>query len=61
MAGPSTHPPASAPERKKVFAPHPDDEVKLRAAFEEAEREPGRALTEDELRLWIETGEWPES
>jgi hypothetical protein len=36
-------------------------EAELRAAVEESERNPGRALTPEELERWAETGEWPES
>jgi hypothetical protein len=39
----------------------PELEARLRASLEESERNPGRALTPEELRRWAETGEWPES
>jgi hypothetical protein len=36
-------------------------EAELRAAIEEGDRNPPRALTADELRRLAETGEWPDS
>jgi hypothetical protein len=37
----------------------PELEARLRCALEESERDPGRALTPEELRRMAETGEWP--
>ncbi len=36
-------------------------EAELRAAIQEGDRKPPRALTADELRRLAETGEWPDS
>ena len=39
----------------------PENEARLRVALAESKRDEGRALTPEELRHWVETGEWPES
>jgi hypothetical protein len=52
---------ARAPAAPRLARPAPEDEARVREAFAEALRDPGRALTPEELRRWAETGEWPES
>jgi hypothetical protein len=53
--------PAALPQQVRLVRPAPEDEASLREAVAEALRDPGRALTPEELAHWIETGEWPES
>jgi hypothetical protein len=54
--------------RARTSQPPPDhvqlrteDKVRLREALAKSEEDEGRALTPEELRHWVETGEWPES
>jgi hypothetical protein len=51
--------PAVKPQRP-VVKPAPQDEADIRAGLEEAERGEGVELTEEELKRWADTGEWPE-
>ena len=55
---PRARPAAQAP---RLVSPAPEDEARVREAFAESLRDEGRALTPEELRRWVETGEWPES
>ena len=43
-----------------LVQPAPQDEADVRAGLDEAERGEGTDLSEDELKRWAETGEWPE-
>ena len=45
------------------FGPHTDDAKRVRQAFAEDARHPGRreTVTAEQLRHWAETGEWPGS
>jgi hypothetical protein len=45
----------------RLVSPAPEDGARVREAFAESLRDEGRALTPEELRRWVETGEWPES
>jgi hypothetical protein len=40
--------------------PSAEDEAEIRTALAELDRGEGVELTDDELRHWAETGEWPE-
>jgi hypothetical protein len=40
---------------------HPDDEADMRAALAELAADGGIALTQEQVRRWAESGEWPES
>ena len=51
--------PAAIPPQTRLVRPAPEDEASLREAVTEALRDPGRALTPEELRHLTETGEWP--
>ena len=50
---------AKVPPPPECVRVSPELEARLRAALEESERAPGRALTEEEVRRMAETGEWP--
>jgi hypothetical protein len=55
---PRTRPvPATPPG---LFRPSPEDEANVRAAIAELDQGKGVELTAEELRHWVETGEWPE-
>jgi hypothetical protein len=51
----------AATQASRLVRPALEDEVRVREAFAESLRDEGRALTPEELRRWVETGEWPES
>lgn len=53
--------PNAPPAHPHLVRPAPEDEASVREAFAESFRDEGRALTPEELRRWVETGEWPES
>jgi len=58
-----SEPQRSAPAAKddpRVIRLLPENEARIRAAYEASERDEGRALTAEELRRLGETGEWPE-
>ena len=46
--------------RRRRARPAPEDEAQVRADFEDAEKNPERVLTPEEIRRLAETGEWPE-
>jgi hypothetical protein len=51
-----------APRTKPViYGVPPEVEADLSEALAQADRGEGVKLTEDELKRWAETGEWPES
>jgi hypothetical protein len=55
---PRARPPQTPPNLVQL---QPEDEARLRVIVGESEKDEGRALTLEELRHWVETGEWPDS
>jgi hypothetical protein len=51
--------PRTKPARQREFRPSPKDEGELRTALTEIEGGQVVELTEEQLRHWEETGEWP--
>jgi hypothetical protein len=51
--------PGTRPSPQPV-CPSAEDEAEIRTALAELDRGEGVELTDDELRHWAETGEWPE-
>jgi hypothetical protein len=49
----------NAPVPPGLVRPAPEDEATVREAFAESFRDPGRALTPEDLHRLAETGEWP--
>jgi len=53
--------PRTKPSNTREFHPSPRHEAELRKALAEVESGEVVELTEEQLRHWEETGEWPAS